>query len=263
MDAAGDLSDDVGLALRLADKASAIARPLFDTGVSSRPKADGSPVTAADLAVEAELTSILDSERPGDALLSEEAGSSGHSTRRWIIDPIDGTEKFLEGDPSWGTHIALEIDGSVVVGVITRPVRGLRWWAARGLGAHRSQEGESRSDARLQVSQVSTLEASRISVWAEGPSPVTDHLSTRSNLIEPGYDDYIDLIEGRLDAIVFPRPGVAFAWDHAPAVVLVDEAGGRFRNPGGGTRIDRGSGVFTNGLIDSEFNRTVAMLMTA
>lgn len=255
------LSDDVELALRLADRAAEIARPHFEVGVTSRAKADGSPVTAADLAVEDELVRMLGAERPSDAVLSEEAGSSGHSHRRWLIDPIDGTEKFLAKDSCWGTHIALEIDGSVAVGVMTRPVQRLRWWAALGLGAHRSEEGTARSEAHLQVSRVSTLEASRITVWAEGPSQVADALATQANLVEPGYDDYIDLIEGRLDAIVFPRPGVAFAWDHAPAVILAAEAGGRFRDPSGGARFESGSGVFSNGLIDPELDRAIAQFI--
>lgn len=45
----------------------------------------------------------------------------------------------------------------------------------------------------------------------------------------PGDDDYLDIVDGRLDAVLFPHPGVAFAWDHATAVIMITEAGGRSR----------------------------------
>ncbi|MEM8621602.1 MAG: inositol monophosphatase family protein [Actinomycetota bacterium] len=259
----GEGHRDVELALHLADVAADIARPLFESGVRVEQKPDGSPVTAADFAVERELTRMLHIERPDDAWLSEEAGSSGHSHRRWIIDPIDGTEQFVARQPSWGSHVALEIDGCITVGVITRPMRRLRWWAAQGGGAHRCREGQTGTGHRLRVSAVPSLRSANVSVWAEGPSPIAECLSSRTRLVEPGYDDYIDLIEGHLDAIVFPRIGVARVWDHAPAVVLTKEAGGRFRDPRGGTSINDGTGVFTNGLVDDDLDDAIVALMAA
>ncbi|HUF99822.1 MAG TPA: inositol monophosphatase family protein [Ilumatobacter sp.] len=79
-----------------------------------------------------------------------------------------------------------------------------------------------------------------------------------THLVEPAYDDYLDVIEGRLEALIFPCPGVAFAWDHAPSVILIAEAGGRFRDPSGGARTDAGSGLFTNGLVDAELDAAIS-----
>lgn len=252
------LIEDLELALRLVDLAAEIACPLFDAGIAVETKADGTPVTEADLNVERELIHVLGDERPGDAVLSEESGSSGDSRRRWIIDPIDGTEMFVTGRETWGTHLALAIDGDVVLGVVSRPASKRRWWAARGLGAHTSGVTGSTSDRSLRVSEVASLAEGRVSVWSEGPSRVVDRLDGLTTLVEPGYDDYLDIVDGRLDAVLFPHPGVAFAWDHAPAVIMIAEAGGRFRDPSGGTRIDVGTGVFSNGRIDGELDSAIA-----
>lgn len=257
------LSDDVELALQLVAHAAEIARPLFQSGVAAESKADGTPVTVADLAVERELIQTLHHERPYDAILSEEAGPTGRSNRRWLIDPIDGTEKFVAGDSSWGTHLALEIDGDIVLGVMSRPVHRQRWWAATGRGAHRCGETGAESGVLLQVSDVADLAESQVSVWSEGPSPVAKHLASLTRLVEPAYDDYIDVIEGRLEALIFPHPAIAFAWDHAPSVILISEAGGRFRDPQGGTRIDTGCGVFTNGIVDAELGGAIGWHLTS
>ncbi len=145
---------------------------------------------------------------------------------------------------------------------MSRPVVRRRWWGARGLGAHRCDEGGSRAGESVHVSDVSSLAASRISVWSQGPSPVSERLASLAQLVEPAYDDYVDLVEGRLEAIVFPHPGAAYAWDHAPFVVMVAEAGGRFHDPVGSMRIDLGSGIFTNGRIDAELDALILPYLT-
>lgn len=129
---------DIELAHRMGDVAAEIALTHFQSPVEQWGKADGTPVSAADLAVERALLDVLTSERPHDAVICEEIGKLGTSPRRWILDPIDGTTPFLAGEPRWGTNIALEVDGELAVGVITRPAPGLRWWAARGDGAYRT-----------------------------------------------------------------------------------------------------------------------------
>jgi histidinol-phosphatase len=245
------LDDDVALAVRLADEAAAIALPYFRRGVVATRKVDGTPVSEADVDVERHLLGMLASERPDDAVLSEESGARGDSGRRWILDPIDGTFNFVAANPSWGTHVALEIDGQLVVGVITRPVFGARWWAARGRGAHR--DSPTGSGASVQVSTVSDLAESRVCFWAREHHDAADRVRASSRWVEPAIDNVLDLIEGKLEAIVIADP-IPEAWDQAPAVVLVTEAGGRFRDGQGGQRIDLGRGLYTNGIIDTELD---------
>src|SRR5450432_2662880 len=151
------VSDDLALALRLADEADRISLARFgalDLLVQTKP--DLTPVTDADRAVEQALRDLLAVERPGDAIVGEEFGSSTTETgRRWVIDPIDATKNFVRGVPVWATLIALMDGDDVLVGVASAPALGHRWWAGHGLGSWRSRAGGT--PRRNQVSAVSTL----------------------------------------------------------------------------------------------------------
>ena len=68
-------------------------------------------------------------------MLGEEFGVTGAGSRRWIVDPIDGTRNYSRGIPVWATLIALEEDGRSGLGVVSAPALGRRWWAERGGGA--------------------------------------------------------------------------------------------------------------------------------
>lgn len=124
---------DILLANRLADAAGAAIRPFFRSAFAHEAKADATPVTEADRAAEAAIRSILDAERPHDAIIGEEFNDkSGTSGRSWIIDPIDGTVSFMAGRPIFGTLIALMEDGWPVLGVIDQCINGERWVGATG-----------------------------------------------------------------------------------------------------------------------------------
>ncbi|MHB8247179.1 MAG: inositol monophosphatase family protein [Acidimicrobiales bacterium] len=94
-----DSADDLQLAFDTSDLAADLALSYFESGVSATLKADGTPITEADRAVERLLRETLSAARPEDALLGEELGQLGASNRVWIIDPIDGTSFFTPGDP--------------------------------------------------------------------------------------------------------------------------------------------------------------------
>ncbi len=117
----------------MADAADAVTVPRFRAaGLVVETKPDRSPVTEADRAAEQAMRALLARERPGDGVLGEEFGADPAGERRWILDPIDGTINYLRGIPVWGTLIALEQAGEVVAGVVSAPLLGRRWWAARG-----------------------------------------------------------------------------------------------------------------------------------
>src|SRR5207248_1478913 len=129
-----DMNDDLRLALVLADAADVISMRGFHSKFTVRTKADRTPVTEVDEAVERAVREMLERERPDDAILGEEfgAGRPGFSPaaglkpglpRRWIIDPIDGTKNFIRGVPVFGTLIAL--DGEL--GVVSAPALHRRW----------------------------------------------------------------------------------------------------------------------------------------
>ena len=129
---------DLELALELTDIAAGIALPRFrDRDFTVTIKPDGSPVTDVDQAVERALRECLAQRRPGQAVLGEEYGASGESEWCWYLDPIDGTSRFVDGDPNWMTFVALGRGEDIAVGAVGVPGRSQRWWASRGDGAFR------------------------------------------------------------------------------------------------------------------------------
>jgi histidinol-phosphatase len=242
------LRDDLCLAHRLADLADGISRPLQRRGIGYQLKADGTPVSTADLTTERALLALLDEHRPGDAVLSEESGARGEAARRWILDPIDGTESFLAGGRDWGTHVALEVDGEVCVSVITRPCDRLRWWAVRGGGAYLSGSAAPMAvDTPLRVSTCRVVDDARVGGFISPDSGARLAVSARATWTVDPVSILGALLAGRVDAVVDDGGKV---WDVAPRTLLVTEAGGRFRDPAGGTRWDLGGGLYTNGRLD-------------
>ena len=250
------LDDDLALAHELADAADSITLDRFgavDLVVESKP--DLTPVSDADRAVEQAIRSRLAVSRPGDAVLGEEDGETGTGPRRWVVDPIDGTKNFVRGVPVWASLVALQVDGQVVVGVVSAPALGRRWWAARGLGAF---AGGSLSQARrLQVSAVSSLADASVAYssltgWEEqGRLPGLLQLS-REVWRTRAYGDFwshVMVAEGAVDVSFEPEVSL---WDLAPLQVVVEEAGGRLTDLSGRARADGGSAVCSNGLLHDE-----------
>jgi histidinol-phosphatase len=211
-------------------------------------KPDLTPVSEADRAAENVLRARIDSEHPGDGVVGEEYGETpGSRDRRWILDPIDGTKSFVRGIPAWGTLIALERDGEMVVGVVSAPALRRRWWATRGGGAF--ADGEP-----IRVSRVRALDDALFcftSLTAFDQYGMGDEFrSLAARCWEArGFGDYwahVLVAEGSADLAVEP---IMNLWDNAALQVIVEEAGGRFTDLEGRPRSDGGSAVTTNGLL--------------
>jgi histidinol phosphatase-like enzyme (inositol monophosphatase family) len=128
-----NLAIEIALAHRLADAAREAIRPHFRVPLTAERKGDATPVTVADRAAEEAMRRILTAEVPQDGVHGEEFGASeGRSGRQWVLDPIDGTTAFLAGRATFGTLIALTIDGFPVLGLIDQPIAGERWVGAAG-----------------------------------------------------------------------------------------------------------------------------------
>ena len=99
--------------------------------IESKPK-EGfrfDPVTSVDRDTEMCLREIIGREFPEHAIMGEEYGASGESAWQWVIDPIDGTRPFLCGLPVWGCLIGLMKDGIAVMGMMSQPHTGDRFWS--------------------------------------------------------------------------------------------------------------------------------------
>jgi len=250
------LDDDLALALELADRADAISRERFhalDLVITTKP--DRTPVTDADQAVERAIRAGLAERRSDDAILGEEYGAEGSGSRQWIIDPIDGTAGFLRGIPIWATLIALAVDGVPVVGVVSAPALGKRWWARTGSGAWMLDErAPDAAPERLRVSGVATLDDASLSynsIQQWDSAGRLDSLIALSRRVwrTRAYGDmwsYMLLAEGHLDiAGEFDLQ----PYDMAALVPIVEEAGGRFTSVDGQAGPWHGSALATNGVL--------------
>jgi histidinol-phosphatase len=248
-------AEELALAHELADAADAITQARFsaaDLLVETKP--DLTPVSDADRAVEDAVRRLLADRRPHDAVLGEEQGGTGAGPRRWIVDPIDGTKNFVRGAPAWATLLALEVDGTVVLGVVSAPALARRWWAARGAGAWvRSPAGRR----RCQVSKVSGLGDAFLSYasltgWAERDALPQFLDLTRRVWRTRAYGDFWShmlVAEGAVDISCEPEVSL---WDLAALQPIVEEAGGRFSDLSGAPRADGGSVMCSNGLLHDE-----------
>lgn len=248
---------DLDLALRMADAADTITKRAFcKSDLVVETKADRTPVSEADRAVEAELRSILEVDRPGDRVVGEEYGDTGSGPRRWIVDPIDGTKNFVRRIPAWATLIALEVEGVIAVGVVSAPALGRRWWASRGSGAFVADLAGG-GHARLHVSSVADLadahlSGSALSSWADWGGPHGYVTLAQRCYADRSFGDFWShmlVAEGAVDIGIDP---IASLWDLAALEVIVEEAGGTFTNLEGRRGVDGGSAISTNGLLHNE-----------
>ena len=248
-------AEDLALAHELADAADATTAARYEAAdlvVETKP--DLTPVTDADRAVEDDVRRLLADRRPDDAVVGEERGESGSGSRRWIVDPIDGTKNFVRGTPSWATLLALEVDGTVVAGVVSAPALSRRWWAARGDGAWVRSPAGTR---QCRVSQVSTLGDAFLSYASLSGWEQRDKLPQFLGLTKRvwrtrAYGDFWShmlVAEGAVDLSCEPEVSL---WDLAALQPIVEEAGGRFTDLSGTATPAGGSVVCTNGLLHDE-----------
>jgi histidinol-phosphatase len=248
--------DDLRFAHVLADAADDITSRRFraqDLQVQTKP--DLTPVTDADRTVEETLRGVLRRSRPRDAVYGEEFGQVGVGPRCWVLDPIDGTKNFVRGVPVWATLIALMMGDEPVVGVVSAPLLGRRWWAARGDGAWTGRGLTKASPCRVSgVRQLkdASLSYSSLSGWEE--HGLLDEFLGLARAVwrNRAYGDFwshVLVAEGAVD--VAAEPAVSL-WDLAALQVIVEEAGGRFTDLTGAARPDGGSAVATNGHLHDE-----------
>jgi histidinol-phosphatase len=236
-----DSSDDLQLAFDTSDLAADLALAYFESGVSATLKADGTPVTEADRAVERLFHDALSAARPEDALLGEEFGQLGEGDRIWIIDPVDGTSFFSRGDPNWRVHIALEVAGSTELAVVTAPALRRCWWATRGGGSFESSWPREKTESkRLEVSTTSMLAHARLDALDDVSRA---RLPSSAARVPASPLALVELVRGEIDAFLAE---CCHIWDHAPWILLVEEAGGRFTDRTGGHAGDQGGGLYSN-----------------
>lgn len=248
-----DLAADLDLALGIADEVDRLTMARFgavDLVVQSKP--DLTPVSEADLAAEELIRARLDRARPGDTVSGEEFATTGASRWRWVLDPIDGTANYVRGVPVWATLIGLLDGDDAVLGVVSAPALGRRWWARRGGGSFTTALGAPAR--RLQVSGVRGLGDASLSIASLAGWSARGRLEQLISLTEAvwrtrGYGDfwsYMLLAEGAVDLATEPELSL---WDVAAVAPIVTEAGGTFTGLNGRPGVHHGNAAASNSLL--------------
>jgi myo-inositol-1(or 4)-monophosphatase len=221
---------DLDLILEAAKHAAAIAMSFFAKAPEITIKGDASPVTEADLAIDAYLHDVLRAARIDYGWLSEEReddGSRHHAARSFVVDPIDGTRAFIAETAEWCISIGIIEAGRPVVGVLYCPVSNVIYTASKGQGAFRN-------GLRLEIVQPKLGAELRMA----GPKPLIRALqeqngpAMKSMPYVPSLALRLAMVaDGGLDATLV-KPKSAF-WDIAAADVILEEAGGQLVNVDG------------------------------
>jgi histidinol-phosphatase len=246
---------ELAVVTALCVEADAIALEHHRVGVQTETKADGTPVTIADRAIETLVREGLARAFPADEILGEEQGSTGSGARRWIIDPIDGTKNYARGIPVFASLIALEDEDRLALGMVSAPALMTRWWATAGGGAFCN-------GAPMRVSDRATVEGSDIITggvdWARER---TDQLLAlfASGRRHRGFGDFwghMLVAQGSAEVMVEFAP--LALWDIAAPKIIVEEAGGRVSDLSGDGSLKAGPVVTTNGVVHDEVLQLLA-----
>jgi myo-inositol-1(or 4)-monophosphatase len=214
---------DLELLQLAAHDAGALAMTFFRNSPEAWSKAGGSPVTEADMAVDAFLRTRLLAERPNYGWLSEETADDPARLQCdtiFAVDPIDGTRGFIEGDDRWCVSLAVVRDGRPVAAALNAPARSEFYAAVLGGGAWMGE-------TRLLISDRSETTGARIAGprgWLKTAAIQEIGADLQPHISSLAYR-FASVAAGRLDA-AFASPR-AHDWDLAAADLLVHEAGGQ------------------------------------
>jgi fructose-1,6-bisphosphatase/inositol monophosphatase family enzyme len=228
---ARDIAQFHASALEFSASARALILSLLAAGFEVRRKPDRSFVTSADLRVEQRLRELIGGNFPDHGIIGEEyPPTRPDAPFQWIMDPIDGTEDFVQRMPAFGSILALHYRGEPVVGVIDHPVLDIRVSAALGLGTHRN--GERITLADLDPGIIDGTERVMLPARANftkhrDDGPLFDAVARAhpNHRIYRTCFSHTCAILGQADAAIdYGNP----IWDLAASRILIEEAGGRF-----------------------------------
>jgi histidinol-phosphatase len=212
----------------LLDETDALALRHFEDGVVATRKADRTLVTRADTEIETTIRERIGDRFLDHGLLGEEYGEEAtDAATTWIIDPIDATHNFVRGIGVFATLLACRMEGELVLGLVSAPAMGERWWAIASEGAWRRRNGHER---RMHVSSVSSLGDSHLLYGRAKSLGGLVAAASAHTWRDRGFGDFwghMLVAGGSAEAMV--EDGVA-AWDMAAPYVIVTAAGGRMTN---------------------------------
>lgn len=226
------LDAEMEVARAAAEEAGAVVMAHFRRPEEVRFKAPGQPVTEADLAADRILRERLSAAFPDYGWLSEESAASRDRrvrSRVWVVDPIDGTNSFVERRPEFAVCVGLVEAGEPVLGVVHNPATGETYHAVRGGGAFRGRE-RIRVAPRRASGEAGTMLVSR----SELGSGELIQYEEAWRFLPLGCTAYrmVKVADGTAHVFVSARP--KSEWDVCAPALIVEEAGGSARRLDGG-----------------------------
>jgi|SRR5687768_11795357 len=238
-------------AVEVAWRAGRVTLAHYQTGIAAETKPDDSPVTVADRAAEQIARELIQNRFPHDGIVGEEFGEARPgASRRWILDPIDGTRSFVHGVPFYGVLLAVEDDGEPVLGVIHFPALDETVYAAVGEGCwwngRRALVSDTTNldDALVLTTSVEGIEkAGHAAGWAR--------VRSRAAMTRTWGDCYGHALvaTGRAEGMFDARASI---WDAAALKPVIEEAGGIFTDWSGTATHAGGSAISTNAALGRE-----------
>ena len=230
-----DLTQLVKQVIRISKEASKVILTHYRTGYDVSSKSDRSPVTSADLGANRVIISGLENLKPKWPIISEETAIPNYSIRSkwshyWLIDPMDGTKSFINGDTEFTVNIALIEGSSPVLGVVHSPVEDRTYWGVKGFGAF-CLDGKNGYSGKIEVNDFTGNHVRIIRPRFRGydqTQAFENNLKAHSMECETFKSSssikFCRVAEGRVD--VFPGFSQTAEWDTAAAHCVVECAGG-------------------------------------
>jgi 3'(2'), 5'-bisphosphate nucleotidase len=228
---------ELDTARRIARQAGDILLRIYATDFSVQDKAGGmGPVTAADEQANAFIVAELRKAFPGDGVVAEESdnGSEGKRERCWYVDPLDGTQEFVNRNGEFAIHIGLAVGGQATVGVVFRPVGNKLFSGVVGQGGFVEDEGGRRA---LRVSDVAEPASLRLVVSRSHRSKLTDAVAKQLGITREKESGSVGLKCGLLAEatadIYIHTSGKSYRWDNCAPEAVLRSAGGILTDLGG------------------------------
>jgi len=241
-----ELNNFIEFSTKLIKQSESITLKYFSRKVTPSYKKNKSPVTIADFKCEDFLIKEIKRNFPHHAIYSEERGEfKTDSEYKWIIDPVDGTRNFMRNYAFWGTLLALEYSGEVILGIISLPALKEFIIAAKGKGCFFNGK-------KTKVSDVDKIENSYLLFGGLDYIIKSQYKNSFFNLVHKcpynrGFGDchgHTLLIKGKAEIMIDPKTA---PYDIASAKICVEEAGGKLTDILGNDTIYGGDALISNG----------------
>jgi myo-inositol-1(or 4)-monophosphatase len=214
---------ELKIAKEAALNAGKILKKLWKSDYEINNKSDNSPVTIADLESEKEIIKIIKKSFPEDNIISEENSIKSKSDRTWLIDPLDGTINFIEGNKEFCICISFLDKENLVIGVVYAPIQNKFYFASKNNGAYLNNN-------KIKVSKKKTLKDSTI-VLSKHIGGENEIVKKFSNTIKLGSSALRNCLiaEGKAEAHIYSilKKSRLNSWDISASDLILQEAGGK------------------------------------